>query len=350
MILKLKPDFKEAVHRIEAWWHYEITDRIPVAVTALKDPVLRPAVPKAGSTAEKWWGKDFVLESAYARLTSNVYAGEALPVFIPDLGENILAGLLGGDVIFSDDDTKIESSFSSLSGLSGLSLDPENAYYLWLKECSNRALKKARKTYLVGMPCLQNPLDCIAALISPGTAADSSAGNGELLAQTAEHLQYIWKNVYAEFSSPLLKEYGGTAGSLNLFRKGTFHCIALKSFSPEQTESILPVCVNIVRVLAAFLDSSLFCIPSSFNREQISSILDITPLTGICIDRGNPAEAVHIIEAAQTSGKCVYIKLDKHDIEPLLKEFPNPEGVMLSTHARNEAEAEEIVRKTAKFT
>ena len=347
-MLKFKPDFKQAADRIEAWWHSEITDRVPVAVTAHKDPVRSLPEPLPGSIAERWWRKDFVLEAAYSRLKSRVFKGEALPVFTPDLGAYVFSGFLGGEIIFSEQTTYVRSS-NSLSDLSAVSMDPDNSYYRWLVDCLRKALKQARGTYLAGIPFLQNPLDCILSLISFEELEAGIHTKRDLIENAISSLQNIWENVFAEFSSPLLKEYGGIPGPLSLFHRGTYHLIGLNIHSEQQIRTMLPLLKETVASVSSFLDRSLYRFDRPVFPEYVKAVLDIPSLTGICIAGGSIDSTTEIAELAQQSGKCIYIILSREEIQPALSRIADSRGIMLSTTARNEAEADTIINTAADF-
>ena len=101
MELALKPDFEQAVERLEAWWHCEVIDRPCIQFTTAKDGDFPPMPDREHATLrDRWMDVEYNVGRAAAGLTRREYIGESFPSYMPNLGPDICAALLGAELEF----------------------------------------------------------------------------------------------------------------------------------------------------------------------------------------------------------------------------------------------------------
>jgi len=350
--LKTKPEFEEAARRVEAWWEGKLLDRVPAAVTAPRDPTLHPPVPEPGSTAERWWSTDYVLRRAHAEIRATAFKGEAFPVFCPGLGYEFLAGAAGCSLVFGERDVRASSPFRRLSDVPEITLRKANPYLRWVDSCLTEAVKESRGWYLAGVPTLQNPLDCLVSLLSYRTVVKEISENEARIRWILGDITALWKKLYTRFSTRLRDAYGGTPGDPVLFSPGkTYAFLSWRTCTSAHAALFLPLLLEVLGDISRFVDTVLFHLPATAPPAAVESILATPSLTGIHVEvthyRLWRERVKGILEKAQEAGKRIHVAVPPADVRPLLDDVSSHGGLMLRVHARNEAEADEVLRAAA---
>ena len=109
MELALKPDFPEAVERLEAWWHRAVIDRPCIQFTTAKTGEFGPRPKRDHATVrDRWMDVEYQVEVAAYGLARRDYIGEAFPSYMPNVGPDICATLVGAELEFMSGTTWVE--------------------------------------------------------------------------------------------------------------------------------------------------------------------------------------------------------------------------------------------------
>ena len=116
--LATKPDFDECCQRIEAWFHQEIIDRVPVRFhrhNAEYDLVMSSS-PHA-SLKDRWMDAEFQAQSFLNSIRGQRFNAETFPVYMPNLGPNFFAAVHGTEMVFAENTSWCEPMVNSMDDL-----------------------------------------------------------------------------------------------------------------------------------------------------------------------------------------------------------------------------------------
>lgn len=168
--LEFKPDLPRTLERFEAWWHGEVLDRPPVTLA------VKPVRPFAGpesrhaSLRERWLDVEFNVEAAIARLKRCDCVGDALPCYMPDIGPELTATLLGATLEFGEHTSWSVPCIHEMDHWRQVAVRPldfANPYWQAVEDMTRLALDKCHGRCLVGIADLHGNMDILAALREP---------------------------------------------------------------------------------------------------------------------------------------------------------------------------------------
>jgi hypothetical protein len=147
-----KPDFESIIPRMEAWWKGEMLDRACVAVYAPNGKPRRE-VPKPPTLYEQWTNHDYILDRAEAGFETTYFAGEATPMYYPNLGPDLFAALLGGNIEYRET-TSWVAPFLDWDNPVSFEINKASFEWKWLMEMYERVKERSRGKYPCGWPRL----------------------------------------------------------------------------------------------------------------------------------------------------------------------------------------------------
>ena len=107
--LQTKPDFVQAMERVYAWYEGEILDRVPVRFAGHNEEFnVIDQSDKWNSLRDRWFDVEYRVETFLAGVREKPFLGETFPVFWPNLGPNVFAAMLGGELQFGEVTSWIE--------------------------------------------------------------------------------------------------------------------------------------------------------------------------------------------------------------------------------------------------
>jgi hypothetical protein len=170
--LKLKPDFGKTLDRFEAWWRGEILDRCPVTLYAPSGKPYKGPTKRHATLRDRWMDVEFQVDSAIAHLEQGVYPGDHFPQYMPNVGPELNATLLGCDLEFSENSSwskPIIHDPAQWEQILTRPLDLGNVYWQTIEKMTDLAIEKSDGRYLVGITDIHDNYDLLAALRDPET-------------------------------------------------------------------------------------------------------------------------------------------------------------------------------------
>ena len=162
--LELKPDFAEAVERLEAWWHGEVIDRACVQLMIPRPGDFPPLPEKEHATLrERWMDVEYNVERAAATLERRLYIGEAFPSYMPNLGPDICTTLVGGELHFRPTTSYVERFVEDWREVD-LTPNFENVYWRTIREMTALSLEMGKGKFLTGITDLHTNADLLAGI------------------------------------------------------------------------------------------------------------------------------------------------------------------------------------------
>ena len=168
-MFRLKPDYEQTRHRIEAFWEREIVDR-PVVQFPLAKPKEEhvPVPPSAHeSLRDRWLDPAYQAQSVLASLSNQLYLGDTLPVAMPNLGPEVFSTFYGCPLHFGETTAWTDPVLQSWDQMDGVQLDTKSPYLAKLHELTDAFLEAGRGVFITGMTDWHPGGDWLAALRDP---------------------------------------------------------------------------------------------------------------------------------------------------------------------------------------
>jgi hypothetical protein len=131
--LEQKPDFKESMKRIYAWYNQAIIDRAPIRFSAHNADFNETHVLKGrswSSLKDRWFDTEYQLELFEYQINHSVYNAETFPVFMPNLGPEVFTAFYGVELLFKEVTSYAIPNLKDWSQLDKIKLDYDNSYIL----------------------------------------------------------------------------------------------------------------------------------------------------------------------------------------------------------------------------
>ena len=168
--IALKPDLAATVERFEAWWVGEVIDRPPVNVG------VKPTRPYDGPASahatlrERWMDVACNVERMLAELSRRDYVGDALPLWMPNIGPELTSTLYGCDLEFSATTSWSVPFIESVEQWAMIAERPPdfaNPYWATIEAMTDLAVERFAGRALVGIADLHGNYDILAGLREP---------------------------------------------------------------------------------------------------------------------------------------------------------------------------------------
>ncbi|MEI6350674.1 MAG: hypothetical protein WCP06_06160 [Verrucomicrobiota bacterium] len=352
--LSTKPDFAEAMQRVEAWFHGRIVDRAPVRFSkhnaqyetngGLQDsrwPTLR----------DRWFDTDHQIASALADIGKRTFRAETFPVYWPNLGPKIYASFFGCPLEFGEITSWSEPLISDLSDAAQLALpafDPENLYLRKLDEMTESALERCAGKALVGITSWCPGIDCAAALMGPEDLCMS-------LLLEPEHTKKLIGQTFEPFPALAERYYGRLArigqpslGWMEIPHAGRCHTIQADFSNMISPAQFGEFCAPFIRREIEGMDRVIYHLDGKGVAKHLDFLLAEPGIHAIQWVQGVGDDEpilqwIPLIQRIQAAGKSVVVDLRPHELQPFMDQV-RPEGVFLCIAAEDSIQDDLIQR------
>jgi len=239
MELEYKPDFEEARKRWDAFWEGEVLGRPSLWITAPKEGV-EPAPPPRQLDGLRMGVRE-VAEIYDACAASQVYMAEAIPYWRPGFGPDTFAGLLGSELVDSDDsgDTNWAEPFvDDWAEAMPLGIDEEGALWQRLMDLVRAFAEVGKGKWLVGQMDIHSNVDGLSAIRNPQRLCMDLAERPETIDRAMEQVRPLFAKVYdAVFETGNMETYG-SVGWAPFYSRGkycTLQCDFVCMISPAMS-------------------------------------------------------------------------------------------------------------------
>ncbi len=162
-----KPDFAEAVERLEAWWDGRVLDRPPITLyVRARNPYNGPKSLHS-SLRDRWLDVEYNVDCAIADLERRVYLAETLPVLFPNIGPCLTGTIFGCPLEFSEETSWAVHPVKDPSQWREIVEKPfdfENVYWKTIEQMTDLALERNEGRFLVGLADLHGNYDILESL------------------------------------------------------------------------------------------------------------------------------------------------------------------------------------------
>ena len=353
--LETKPDFDTCCQRIEAWFHQEIIDRVPVRFhrhNAEYETLMNSSL--HASQKDRWMDAEFQARSFLDSIRGQRFNAETFPVYMPNLGPNFFAAVHGAEMDFGENTSWCEPMINNIDDLAKIKFSKENLYYLQMRKLTEAALQICSDQFLVGYTDLHPGMDCAAAWRgSENLCLDlmlDSCMVRELLRLSTEHLS----DVYDEYDELLKAHNQPSVTWMNIpVPGGRMHipsCDFSFMISTEQfDEYALPILQEEVKTMT----HNVYHVDGIGVARHIDSILSVPEIRAIQWVQGMGddypiLQHIPFIKYVQSKGVSVIVDLHKSDLERFM-EAMSPKGLFLWIATESEEEETAIINKTLRW-
>jgi hypothetical protein len=338
------------MQRIEAWFNHQVIDRPPVRFTRHNaefeslDGVWRSAWK---DQRDRWFDVDYQIEKFLTQVQNKHYHGETFPVFWPNLGPNVFAGLYGCPLEFAEVTSWAQPILFDLE--TPLTLDWQSEYLLKLIELTQAALEICPGKYLVGYTDFHPGLDCLAALRGTQNTLMDLIDAPDQLEGILQQFSDDFLAVY-DFFDRLLKKAGQP--SLTWIAIPAFGRLHIPSsdfsamISPKQHRRFAhPWLEREARAMT----HNIFHVDGKGVANHLDLILEMPHVQALQWVQGMGDDApilqwVPLIRRIQAAGKSVVIDLTPTELEDFTTAV-RPEGILLCLASEDEEEELAILRR-----
>ena len=352
--LETKPDFAEAMQRIEAWYHQAIIDRPPVrfsrhnAEYELIDDADHDRWP---SLKARWFDEDYQIERFLRRLHSQRYLGETFPIFWPNLGPNVLAACYGCHLEFGEVTSWAEPILHSYQ--QPVAIDWQSEYLVKLENLTRRALDICAGQFIVGYTDLHPGMDWLAALRGSEQLCLDFYDHPEAIAGLLQIVTADFLQLFDRFDAMLKAKQQPSVSWMAIPFFGRMHipsCDFATLISPAIfNEFVMPV----LHAEVTAMTHNIFHLDGKGVARHLDAILELPNTNAIQWVQGVGVDQpilqwVPLIRKIQAAGKSVVVDLTIAELEPFI-EAVEPEGILLCMATESEEQERAILERVARW-
>lgn len=201
----LKPGYEDTLQRFAKWWRLEETDR-PVLELPVRPRPFEIAAKRPESLPDRWMNPEWRVEAALAELRARPYVAETLPVFMPDVGPDLTATLLGAKLEFGENTSWSHHPVQDVEEWEEVLQcrpDFDNPFWQAIEAMTKMALERGAGEILVGLPDLHGAYDMMVGLRGPEDLCIDLMEEPELVEKTALHMADVFNLAMERAWAPL---------------------------------------------------------------------------------------------------------------------------------------------------
>jgi len=238
--------------------------------------------PVPDSLEQLWFDNEFILNKSRLCVKNRYYGGDALPYFSVNTGPGVIAAFLGNpyklaaDTVWFDTDPMIKSMEDELPALT-YSKDTE----IYKKTMELTEYLSSNSDIIWGLPDLGGGYDILASLRGSENLLYDLYDYPEQIHTLMKRVVAAWKLYYEDFSSYLLKYYGGMTTWMPIWndkRWAPLQCDFCAMISPDSfRDFVAPYLAD----EAAFLDNAVYHLDGPGELPHLDYLLDIDKINAI---------------------------------------------------------------------
>ncbi len=339
-----KPDFEQAMKRIEAWFRHEKLDRPPVRFGLHNAEYDQAPVSSARwpTLKARWFDAEYQVDHYLEHARSRQFHGETFPVYWPNLGPNIYAAFFGAELDYEEVTSWIRHPVHSHDDIARLKFDWNNLYFQKIEEMTRIALEKCPGQALVGYTDLHGGLDCVADWRNPQELCLDLIDCPEDVRAMVRLADAHFFEVYDHYNAVLSAAGQPSVTWMGIPVWGKMHipsCDFTNMIAPEAfDEFYLPS----LKAEAAHMTHNIFHLDGKGVARHVDRVLEIPQIQAIQWVQGVGDDLpimqwLPLMEKIQAAGKGLVIDIHLDELEPLIDAM-SPEGIYLCLAAPESAQ------------
>ena len=352
LALESKPDFEQAVQRIDAWYAHEVIDRPPVRFSRHNaEYEMLEDISQWQSQQARWYDIEHQFNRFLLQIEGKTFHGATFPVFWPNLGPNFFAGLFGCHLEFGDVTSWADPILDDYS--QPVTLDWQSEYLRQIDAMTQYALERCAGRFLVGYTDLHPGIDWLAALRGTERLCLDLFDEPDEVKRVLRQITPAFLAVYDHFDTPLKAAHQPSVSWMAIPSFGRMHipsCDFATMISPQQfREFVFPVLHEEVVAMT----HNIFHMDGKGVARHLDAILDLPNVQAIQWVQGVGADQpilqwVPLIRRIQAAGRSVVVDLTLAELEPLIDAL-RPEGLLLCLPSEGEEQELAILKRLEKW-
>jgi len=340
--------------RHEAWWHGEVIDRVLLQVTAPKKDAPAGAPPPAARDYEQqWMDADLRLQWFEWNMSRTYYAGDAFPLFDPELGPGTLSTFIGARPEFASNTVWYHPCVDDIPNAKPPTFDDDNVYWKFVKELSTKSVERLQRRALVAFPDLIENLDTIASLFGTNELLMAMIDYPEKVHEFQRAILPLYLQHHGRLYDIIKDEIGGSSFCqfyiYGIGRIAKLQCDFSAMISPEMFEEFLvPYMVPQCRAL----DHTVYHWDGRCALQHEGPLLAMEELQAIqwTPGAGEPPPGdpfwYPLYHRVRAKGKSLLlIGVSPEHVQGLVEEL-GPEGLHIVTSTGSQEEADDLIRQS----
>lgn len=352
--LETKPDFVECMKRIYAWYDGEVLDRVPVRFTAHNEEYNVVEQSNQWNTLkQRWYDTEYQIEHFMKSLEKRVFLGETFPVYFPNLGPNVFAAMIGGNLEFGEVTSWSHPVVDNQEDLKNIVFNPDSEYYRKILELTDYALGQCDHKFMVGYTDMHPSLDCADALRGASRLCMDMYDDEDFVKELTNRCYEPFLPVMDTFHKKLKDKKQLSVSWMDIPSYETMHipsCDLSAMLSSDFFEEFaLPYIKNEVK----HFKHNIFHLDGKSVARHIDSILKIDEIQAIQWVQGLSDDKpimqwVNFIKKIQNAGKSIVVDLEVKELEEFM-EHVSPKGIYLCIPEKKEEAQRQIINKLLKW-
>ena len=352
--LLYKPDLAAAAQRLEAWWENELVDRVCLQITAPRADMPPEPQPQPRDLEQRWLDIDYALLGLEHHMRHTYFGGEALPIFMGNVGPDAFSAFLGAKVELLPDTTWVRPLITDWDKMPSLELQQDGLWWQLQYNLLRRGQELGAGRWLVGFPDGHTGADALSALRGRSALCLDFYDSPQRVREAMLPIRTAGRQVYDAYFNLLQPEVqGSSSGWAHAWGQGCCNvdqCDFLALISP--------------RTFVDFFDEWLQEEMSWFDRivwhldgpeclPHLDYLLSQPKIKAIqwVPGAGMPPQSqwIPLLKRIQAAGKGLWLGVESWEVEILTRELASP-GLMLITSVASQTEADQMLRNVAKWT
>ena len=333
--LEKKPDFVACMKRIYAWYDHQVLDRVPIRFAAHNAEYdVADDASKWPDQKSRWYDAAYQVEKYASSVNQGHYLGETFPLFRPNLGPNVFAGMLGARLEFGDVTSWAKPMIDEDSDdLTGVALNAANEYLQKINELTDIALERCPGKFLVGYTDMHPSFDCVDALLGTEQLFFRLADDPEFIRQITEKCFEPFLPVMDAFHEKLKAHQQLSVTWMQIPSYESMHIPSCDLGSMISREMFDEFSLPFIQREVKHFRHNVFHVDGKGVARHLESLLAIPEIQaiqwvqGVGVDRPI-LQWVPMIQHIQARGKSVVVDLHLSELEDFMQAV-RPEGILL---------------------
>ncbi|MHB9034438.1 MAG: uroporphyrinogen decarboxylase/cobalamine-independent methonine synthase family protein [Anaerolineae bacterium] len=352
--LLYKPDLDDAAKRLDAWWDNELLDRACVQVTAPRADALPEPYPPARDLEQRWTDIDLHLQRLEIAMRRTYFGGEAIPMFMANVGPDAFAAFFGAQVEFLPDTTWVRPLIRDWNTAPDLVFDPANSYWQLQYSLLKRGSELGQGKWLAGFPDSHTGPDALSALRGRESLCYDFYDHPDKIRTAMKVIRSVGKQVFEAYFDLLKPEVqGSSSGWCTAWGKGRCNvnqCDFMALISPQAFQTYFD---EWLQEELSWFDRVVWHLDGPECLPHLDYLLSQPKIKAIqwVPGAGMPpmSQWIPLLKRIQAAGKGLWCGCESWEVEILTRELSS-RGLMMITGAASQAEADQLVADVAKWS
>lgn len=342
--------------RFEALWQGEIIDRCCAAVLAPMGDTSKsrrlPSNPKdliRFRTDGEW-----VLKRNLENLEKTYFAGDAIPIIVPDIGAAGHAGFFRGAKYHLENTVWYFPSIEEWAPDS-IHFDKDSFLFRKTLELTQYLADESKGRYFVAMPDISGNMDALAHLRGSENLLVDILVDSEPVKDALDKIQKVWKQTIDQLYDIVrdTNQGGSCVGWLYTWAPGLHGQMSSDISAMLSPESFQEFVYPELMEQSNHLDFSLYHMDGSQQTRYLEMLCSIENLKMIqwtqVPGQPSPIHFTSTFKKIQAAGKNLLLQTNPKDVEFLMENLSS-KGLYLVVHTQNKEEADYVINRIAQLT